>query len=131
MEVIIDGVRYVPAEVQPDEVNFYYMHDIHIFSRLYGATIDEVLAAADAMAAESRCGMLCPPVLLSEGKELRRLREVAHAPCCGSDDSKWQDGKARWRIECETDADVVRLVSSNDRVQGEPASAGVGPGTRC
>lgn len=121
MEVVIDGVRYVPAEAQPDEVKFYYMHDNHTFSRLHGTTIDEVLAAADAMAKESRCGMLCPPMLLARGKELRRLKEVAHAPCCGSDDSKWLAGKEAWRNECEGDSQVMRLVSSNaTKLTGAP-----------
>lgn len=110
---MIDGVRYVPAEAQPDEVKFYYMHDNHIFSRLHGTTIGEVLDAAETMAKESRCGMLCPPTLLAGGKELRRLRAVAHAPCCGSDDSKWLSGKEAWRKECEADSCVMRLVSSN------------------
>lgn len=113
-EVMIDGVRYIPDPMHADEVKFYYMHDNHTFSRLHGTTIDEVLAAADAMATESRCGMLCPPMLLARGKEARRLKEVAHAPCCGSDDSKWLSGKDAWRKECEGDSDVMRLVSSND-----------------
>ena len=113
-EVVIDGVRYVPDPMHADEVKFYYMHDNHTFSRLTGATIDEVLASADAMAKESRCGMLCSPLLLAGGKEVRRLKAVAHAPCCGSDDSKWLTGIAEWRTECEADSDVLRLVSSNN-----------------
>lgn len=113
MEVMIDGVQYVPAEAQPDEVKFYYMHDNHTFSWLHGTTIDEVLDNAEAMAKESRCGMLCPPMLLAGGKEARRLKAVAHAPCCGSDDSKWLAGKAEWKKEAEADGCVMRLVSSN------------------
>lgn len=116
--VIIDGVRYVPDPMHADEVKFYYMHDNHTFSRLHGTTIDEVLAAADAMATESRCGMLCPPMLSGGGKEVRRLKEVAHAPCCGSGDSKWMAGKDAWRKEAEADSDVMRLVSSNAEVTG-------------
>jgi len=112
MEILIDGVRYVPAEAQPDEVKCYYMHDNHTFSLLHGTTIDEVLAAADTMAIESPCGMLCPPVILAGGREVRRLKEAAHAPCCGND-SKWIEGKAAWRKECENDSQVMRLVSSN------------------
>jgi len=113
-EVMIDGVRYVPDPTHADEVKFYYMHDNHTFSRLIGATIDEVLASADAMAKKSRCGMLCSPMLLARGKEVRRLKAVAHAPCFGSDDSKWLAGVSEWRTECEADSDVLRLVSSND-----------------
>lgn len=110
--VMIDGVRYVPDPMHADEVKFYYMHDNHTFSRLHGTTLDEVLDNAEAMAKKSRCGMVCPPMLLAGGKEVRRLKEVAHAPC-GSDDSKWLAGKAAWRKECEGDSQVMRLVSSN------------------
>lgn len=116
-EVIIDGVRYVPAEAQPDEIKFFYMHDNCTFSRLHGNTIDEILASAETMANESRCGMLCPPILMAKGKEVRRLRQVAHAPCCGND-SKWLSGKEAWRKECESDSHVMRLVASNSQVRG-------------
>jgi hypothetical protein len=57
-------------------------------------------------------------MLLAGGKELRRLKEVAHAPCCGSDDSKWLAGKEAWRAECEADSCVMRMVSSNDEITG-------------
>ena len=123
-EVMIDGVRYVPDPNHADEVKFYYMHDNHTFSRLHGATLDEVLDNAEAMAKESRCGMLCPPMLLAGGKEVRRLKAVAHAPCCGSDDSKWLAGKAEWKKECEEDGCVMRLVSSN---AGNERTASAGP----
>ena len=39
MEILIDGALYVPAEAQPDEVKFYYMHDNNTFSRL-GFSVD-------------------------------------------------------------------------------------------
>lgn len=108
----VDRKVKTQTEAQPDEVKFYYLHDNHTFSWLHGATIDEVLDNAETMAKESRCGMLCPPILLAGGKELRRLKEVAHAPCCG-DDGKWLAGKDVWRKECEGDSQVMRLVSSN------------------
>ena len=114
MDVIINGTRYVPADCQPDEVKFYYMHDNHTFSRLPGKTIDEVLDSAIAMAAESPCGMLCPPTLFSGGKEVRRLKVDANACCSYSDGGKWLAGKEAWRKECEADSDVMRLVASND-----------------
>lgn len=124
--VMIDGVRYVPDPMYPDEVKFYYMHDNHTFSILTGDTIDEVLASADAMAKESRCGMLCSPSLLVGGKEVRRLKSVAHAPCCESGDARWLAGVAEWRAECEADSDVMRLVSSNDQAKGPPVGGPAG-----
>jgi hypothetical protein len=113
-EVMIDGVRYVPDPMHADEVKFYYMHDNHTFSRLTGATIDEVLESANMMAKKSRCGMLCPPMLLAGGKEVRRLKAVAHAPCGDDGDAKWDAGVEAWRKECEADSDVVRLLRVTD-----------------
>ena len=112
MKVFIDGVRYVPADPQPDEIKIYYMHDNHTFARLHGATLDEVLANADQLAQESPCGMLCAPTLLFDGKEVRRLKNHAHAPCLIEDDSGWIAGKADWRSECEADGDVMRLMAA-------------------
>lgn len=111
MAVVIDGITYVPENEAPDGVLFYYMHDNHCFSQLSGTTLDEVLAHADRLSVESRCGMLISPILMLRGKELRRLREVAHAPCVAQD--TWAEGKALWRKECEADADVMRLVAGN------------------
>jgi hypothetical protein len=122
-DVIINGVWYIPDPAHADEVKFYYMHDNHTFSRLNGTTIDDVLEGAEAMAKESRCGMLCPPILLVGGKEVRRLKAVAHAPCCDSDDSKWLAGIAEWKKECEADSCVMRLVSSNAELTGRASEA--------
>jgi len=54
---------------------------------------------------------------MAGGKEVRRLKAVAHAPCCGSDSRKWLAEVAEWRTECEADSDVLRLVSSNAGIQ--------------
>lgn len=116
--VVIDGVRYIPAEAQPDEVKFYYMHDNHTFSRLPGTTLGEVLENADVMAKESCCGMLCSPTLFAGGQEVRRLKAVAHAPCCGRGDANWVAGKEAWKKECETDASVLRLLATAEENQG-------------
>ena len=113
MDILINGVRYIPAEAQADEVKFYYMHDNHTFSRVSGTTLDEVLKNADVLAEESCCGMLCPPTLFSGGKEVRRLKSVAHAPCCGRGDANWIAGKEAWKKECEADPSVLRLVATN------------------
>jgi len=111
MKILIDRVKHVPTDALPDQVMFYYMHDCHVFSRLYGTTIDDVLAIADIMAKESPCGMLCPPILLLGDKELYRLEEVAHAPCLYHP-QKWENGKILWRRECESDKNIIRLMSS-------------------
>ena len=101
-----------------DAIKIYYMHDNHTFSRLYGATLDEVLDSAEVMAQESHCGMLCPPTLFAEGKEVRSLKEVAQAPCCDRGESQWIEGKAAWRKECEADSDVMRLIAAGMLMAG-------------
>ena len=113
--IVIDGVRYIRAEAQPDAIKVYYMHDNHTFSRMNGSTLDEVLFNADLVAKWSPCGMLCAPTLLFGGKEVRRLKNNAHAPCLSEDDSRWIDGKAAWRSECEADGDVMRLMALEEK----------------
>jgi hypothetical protein len=111
--VIINGVRYVPAALPPDEVRFYFMHDNHVFTRLKGETLDDVLAHADAVEAGPRgsYGMLCPAILLRGGKECRRVGPAAHAR--GSKDPKdeWDAAKAAWRQAMEADPGVCRIMS--------------------
>lgn len=118
MDILINGVRYIPAEAQPDEVRFYYMHDNHTFSRLPGTTLDEILENADARAEESCCGMLCAPTLFAGGKEVRRLKSVAHAPCCGRGAANWIAGKEAWKKECAADTSVLRLLATAEENQG-------------
>jgi len=107
-EVIINGKKYIPAEAEADNLGVYYMHDNHTFSKLRGTTIDAILAEADIYARDSRCGMLCPVIVSSGKKELRRVGSAAHAPCCSND--KWEEGKAKWREEVEKDEDIMRLL---------------------
>lgn len=113
--VIINGVRYIPDPKHADGVRFYFMHDNHTFTRLRGATLDEVLAHADAVeAAEGGSyGMLCPAILIHGEKDVRRVGTPAHAR--GREDPKdnWNAGKAKWREALEADIDVMRLLPSN------------------
>lgn len=126
--VIINGVRYVSDEQHPDTVKFYFMHDNHTFTRLYGTSLDEVLAHADEVEAseDGSYGMLCPPILLRGTKEVRRSGAPAHAR--GSKDPKdhWNAGKAAWRAICEADADVMRLLPSNASFSGGPEARPAG-----
>jgi len=114
-EVIIDGVRYVPDQQQPNRMSIYYMHDNHCFTKLKGTTLDEILAHADEVEAGEwgSYGALCPIYLLHDDKEVRRVGDMAHAR--GSKDSKdyWEEGKAKWRKQVERDPDVMRLLITN------------------
>ena len=108
-EVIIDGIKYIPTEEPADRISIYYMHDNYTFSKLRGSTIESIFSEADVLARDSRCGMLCPVIVLSGKKELRRVGSTAHAPCSSTD--KWEEGKIKWREEVEKDADIMRLLT--------------------
>lgn len=116
-EVFIDGVRYIPAQCVPDSIGIWYMHDNHTFTKIYGTTLDAVLAAADAVEAESSYGMLCPVHLLSGKQEIRRVGPCVHSGSSKDTKDKWSAGKAAWRLALEADADVMRLLPFNAGVE--------------
>ena len=114
VEVIINGVRYAPVDLAPDEVRFYYMHDNHTFTRLKGKTLKKILTHADEVEAGEggSYGALCPAILMCGDKEVRRVGVMAHAR--GSKDPKdnWEKGKAEWLKSIEADADIRKLMWS-------------------
>lgn len=112
-EVVIDGVRYIPDPKHADGVRFYYMHENHTFTRLHGATLDELLANADAIEAESSYGMLCPAILMHGDKEVRRVGPAVHAGSSKDPKDRWNAGKGEWRKAMEEDAGVMRVLPSN------------------
>lgn len=111
MEVIIDGVRYVPVEL-PDDVHFYYMHDNHTFSPLRGTTLDAVIARANHLEQVSPWGMLCGPILLRGTKEVRRVNVDAHSHG-RQQPAKWAADVEAWRHVVQADIDVMRLLPTN------------------
>jgi len=111
MEVIIDGIKYVPEKPIPDEMSIWYMHDNHMFSRLYGITLDEILDNADLIENKSSYGMLCSVILQCKSKEVRRVGECVHSH--GKDKKSWEEGKITWRKAMEEDPDVMRLLGTN------------------
>lgn len=118
--VMINGVRYVPDPLAPDEVQFWFMFDNHTFKRLRGATLDEVLAQADEVEAASSYGMLCPATLMHGKKEVRRVGPATHSYSARNKNKKdmWEEGKAAWRAELESDTDVMRLLTPNVELTG-------------
>lgn len=89
-------------------VRFYYMHGCHLFTRLDGQTLDEVLIRLDEVEAEDPGGMLCQPSLLNGDIELRRVGVNVHSRC---DREKWAQDKKVWREEAEKDEELVSLMS--------------------
>jgi hypothetical protein len=127
INVVIDGIRYIPDPNCAETVLFYFMYSNLAFDRLYGTTLDEVLAHADELALNisGSSGMLCPALLLQGQREIRRIGPIASAPTIDDqgvfDRDLWETGKKKWRSILEKDADVVRLVKLNTK-QVEPVS---------
>ena len=105
----------------PDSVNFYYMHDNHTFSKLYGTTVDEVMEACSKIRNKSPWGMMCPPILLRGTKEIRRINHAVH--CHGIDKTKeWNNELIAWKKEIEKDYDLMRCIVNNAMpICGDPS----------
>jgi len=127
-EVVIDGMRYVPDPMHADSVKFYYMHESQMFTRLYGVTVNELLAHADEIEAESSYGMLCPATLLYGDKELRRVGPPAHSGSRTDTKDKWNAQKTKWREAIEADVCIMRLLPSNAKPTIPPTTAGATEG---
>lgn len=96
-------------EAAPNRIHFYYMHDNHCFTRLYGTTLTEITNKCTAVRNESPWGMLCPPILLHDNKEIRRIQYRVH--CSGRDkDNEWNRDLQKWRDELAQDPDLIRLI---------------------
>lgn len=114
-EVIIDGVKYAPV---CDNIKIYYMHDNHTSSRVYGTSLNEILANADILEKKSPCGMLCDVTVFAGKKEIRRVGACVHS-WGKRDHSVWANGKSVWVEEVMRDPDITRLLSTNVEVQDE------------
>jgi hypothetical protein len=109
-EVMIDGVRYVPATPRGNKVSIWYMHDNHCFSQLEGKTIKDILKEADRIEKESSYGALCPVIVLAGDKELRRVGPMVHSH--GKDKKEWEEGKKRWKEVIEKDNEIMEIIGS-------------------
>lgn len=98
----------------PDSISLWYMSDGHGFYRLTGS-VREAAEQAKRIAKDEPYGMLCPPTLLRNGKEVRRVGggpfDQQARVHMGSRD-KWDEfceAVDRWVAEVLTDPDVARL----------------------
>lgn len=108
-----DLCRFAELVNNPDEtlfsVSVYYIHDNHTFSRVYGTTVDEVLAMADQIEAKSAYGMLCPLNILYMGEGWRRVGCCVHSGA----PAKWEEGKAKWKELVLADEQAIGLLKNN------------------
>lgn len=92
------------------EARFYYMHDNHTFTRLYGTTVDEILKEADRVESSSSYGMLCPVILMRGNKEVRRVGTSVHSGSRNDTKIKWNEGKEIWKKEVLADNDIINSL---------------------
>ncbi len=113
-EVVIDGVRYIPDREAATRISCWYMFEFHAFARLKSTTIDGIIADADEIrrGPKGSCGSLCPIIVLSGDRELRRVGCAVHDG--GKfDPARWDAMLPEWRIAVEADRDVMRLLPFN------------------
>lgn len=121
--VIIDGVPYVPATNIACRVSIHGMYEMHLFHRITGKTVDEVIKnwknhnakKQPALVGEREVddlgpSMLCPAVVLdANDKELRRVGEMVF-PEHGTRQAKTQDIE-KYRTALLADPDITRLLA--------------------
>lgn len=109
-EVMIDGVRYIPAEPRGDRISIWYMRDCHLFSKIEGKSIEEILKKADEVESKNSYGMLCPVIVSHGEKELRRVGPCVHSH--GKDKKEWNEGKKKWKESIEKDGEIMELIKN-------------------
>lgn len=122
-EVIIDGVRYVPA-VTADAVSIHGMYDMHLFHRIEGRTVDEVIENWIKHNSEKHPANvggtdiddlgpseLCPATVLLNGKEVRRVGKMVF---CDYKSGEVRDEAAleAYRKALSDDPDIPRLLAA-------------------
>lgn len=95
--------------MKPDTISFWYMQDNHAFVPLAGTTLDAIIEQARAAEKASPGGVLCPPTLLSGGREVRRVNAYAHSGGTFAP-HLWEEGLKTWRAAVEADREAMDLV---------------------
>lgn len=124
-EVVVDGVRYVPADNPAARVSIYGMYDCHCFEKFEGKTVDKVIenwkmhnrkptmariGSADAEPSNIGFCDMTPVVVLDHNeKELRRVGGWIH---CRGREGKIDEAEVdAWRNALLADPDIPRLLA--------------------
>lgn len=91
-----------------DRLSFWWMFDNHTFSKLDG-TLDMIPSLASECEDMDHWGMLCPVIVLSGEKELRRVGPCVHGRGSKSQ-SSFLEGVKEWKTAILADEDVFRLI---------------------
>lgn len=111
--ITVNGIAYVREDQSPDCARFYFMHDGFYFTKLNGASLEEIAAHASALAQtpEGSWGCLCPVILMRGDKEIRRAGPIVHAKGLDEPRKRWNEEIQRWIEILSEDSDVTRLLS--------------------
>lgn len=117
--VIIDGIEFVRKDRRANRVSCHLMYDCHLFRRLKGTTIDELLAdwGREVKRPKPDLGapMLCPIIVMEDDKELRRVGQMVFP------DTQWSKSKLdEWLGPVRADPDIARILASQSAKACDP-----------
>jgi hypothetical protein len=116
------------------EISFWFMYDNHTFYKPVGDTLEEILYDLSCHAKKNPYGMICPVIVLKDGKEIKRIGNAVHIDGNGKakDYDKWYDAihgdsdivnyytnisiikRKLLNNGIETDRDLVKLLNLSD-----------------
>ena len=125
------GAAWAKEQLNPkaDRVSIWIMRDNHTFVKVEtGQTAEEVVAEVQRIcqneAAQGDWPSLCPAVVLTGEKELRRVGKMAFYTERGSERKKrWRAGLMAWREALEADEEVVALLKKRPPLESGKLSA--------
>ena len=124
VEILVDGVRYVPDEDIADRVSIWGMYDCHCFHRIEGRNVDEIIDNWKAHNRKKQPAILsgtpvddlgpsnlCPAIVLRGEKELRRVGQMVF-PAEGKNrgQPKRPEDLEAYRAVLKADPDIERLL---------------------
>lgn len=122
-EILVDGMRYVPDTQQATRVTIWGMYDMHLFHRIKGRTVDEVIAnwlrhnsekqpaiVGDREVEDMGQSALCPATVLFGDKELRSVGRMVFPNYDKRGQPRIPAELETYRAALKADADIVRLL---------------------
>jgi hypothetical protein len=128
LSVMIDGERYVPAEPRANRVSIWGMYDMHLFHRIEGSTVDEIIknwlehnskkqpaTVGDRYVEDMGQSSLCPAIVLHGDRELRRVGRMVFADYNQRGKPRDKSELAAYRKALLDDPDITRLLNTGSK----------------
>jgi hypothetical protein len=122
-EILVDGVRYVPERPLADRVSIWGMYDMHLFHRIKGCTVDEVIdnwlahnrkkqpaIVGDCEVDDMGQSSLCPATVLCGDKELRSVGKMVFPNYDKRGKQARPEELEAYRAALKADPDIERLL---------------------